>query len=192
MRPGISRNVSCAAGILHTIQLFFLVWRLFIHCWFVATQALWYQVCWLQCGALSRGPGAPGSKQSLPCSLFPLLPLQEDTEHRRAAVLGAGKIWRGDETWTTCCTSKKWLFQFHCLSVIYAWLCLEVVPQWIETQVHTLFGANLSKPHTSMSALSMCVCVYLSMYACLDQPLTVNFTFKVLIFHDVHADVYFS
>ena len=34
-----------------------------------------------------------------------------------------------------------------------------------------LIGASLSEPHTSMTALRKCVCIY----ACLDRPLTVNF-----------------
>ena len=34
-----------------------------------------------------------------------------------------------------------------------------------------LFGASLSEPHTSVTALRKCVCIY----ACFDRPLTVNF-----------------
>ena len=34
-----------------------------------------------------------------------------------------------------------------------------------------IIGASLSEPHTSVTALSTCVCIY----ACLDRPLTVNF-----------------
>ena len=31
------------------------------------------------------------------------------------------------------------------------------------------------EPHTSVTALRTCVCIYLSIYACLDRPLTINF-----------------
>ena len=37
----------------------------------------------------------------------------------------------------------------------------------------SLFGASLNEPHTSVTALR--TRVYISVYACLDRPLTVNF-----------------
>ena len=36
-------------------------------------------------------------------------------------------------------------------------------------------GASLSEPHTSVTALRTCVCMFVCLLACLDQPLTVNF-----------------
>ena len=56
-----------------------------------------------------------------------------------------------------------------------------------------IIGASLSEPHTSVTALSTCVCIY----ACLLGPTTYRefqmSAFKILIFHcDVHADEYFS
>ena len=38
-----------------------------------------------------------------------------------------------------------------------------------------VIGASLSEPHTSVTALPACVCIYLSIYACLDRPLPENF-----------------
>ena len=38
-----------------------------------------------------------------------------------------------------------------------------------------IFGASLSEPHTSVTALRTCVCMLACLFACLDRPLTVNF-----------------
>ena len=38
-----------------------------------------------------------------------------------------------------------------------------------------MIGASLSEPHTSVTSLSTCVCIYACLLACLDRPLTVNF-----------------
>ena len=43
----------------------------------------------------------------------------------------------------------------------------------------SIFGASLSEPHTSVTALHTCVCIYLSIYACLDRPLTENLNKRV-------------
>ena len=42
---------------------------------------------------------------------------------------------------------------------------------WYTLMCFRLIGASLSEPHTSVTALSTCVCIYV----CLDRPLTVNF-----------------
>ena len=54
-----------------------------------------------------------------------------------------------------------------------------------------MIGASLSKPHTRVTALSMCVCIWPAIYACLNRPLTVAPNEYILIFHNVHADMYF-
>ena len=41
-----------------------------------------------------------------------------------------------------------------------------------------IVGASLSEPHTSVTSLRTCVCMYVCMYVCLDRPLTENFNFK--------------
>ena len=39
----------------------------------------------------------------------------------------------------------------------------------------SIFGASLSEPHTSVTALRTRVCIYIRLFVCLDRPLTVNF-----------------
>ena len=43
----------------------------------------------------------------------------------------------------------------------------------VTESIMVVIRVSLSEPHTSVTTLRMCV--YLSMFACLDQPLTVNF-----------------
>ena len=57
-----------------------------------------------------------------------------------------------------------------------------------------IIGASLSEPHTSVTALHARVCMLVRLFG---RPLTGNFifqmsAFKILIFHDVNADVHFS
>ena len=47
-----------------------------------------------------------------------------------------------------------------------------------------IIGASLTKPHTSVTALHMWVCIYACLFACLDRPLTVNFNERIQIFHE--------
>jgi len=37
-----------------------------------------------------------------------------------------------------------------------------------------IIGASLSEPHTSVTSLHLCVCMFACLLACLDWPLTVN------------------
>ena len=41
-------------------------------------------------------------------------------------------------------------------------------------QTHNIIGASLSEPHTSVTSLHLCVCMFARLLACLDRPLTVN------------------
>ena len=49
-----------------------------------------------------------------------------------------------------------------------------------------IFGASLSKPHTSVTALRTRVCIYLSIYLCLFGPTTYRkfLNQRIQIFHD--------
>ena len=40
--------------------------------------------------------------------------------------------------------------------------------------LYLLVGASLSEPHTSVTSLCPCVCMFACLLACLDRPLTVN------------------
>jgi len=47
---------------------------------------------------------------------------------------------------------------------------------WKFTSVfQSLIGASLSEPHTSVTSLRTCVCIYACLFACLDRPLIGNF-----------------
>ena len=48
-----------------------------------------------------------------------------------------------------------------------------------------IIGASLSKPHTSVTALRKCVCMYLAM----DRPLTVNFMSAFKYFTKIDIDI---
>ena len=85
----------------------------------------------------------------------------------------------------------RWALKFG-LHVFQHWLChwfvtrtwnarssakAELVIAYIHMTYNTkkMIGVSLSEPHTSMTALHTCVCMFACLLACLDQPLTVKF-----------------
>ena len=63
------------------------------------------------------------------------------------------------------------------------------------TRSSVLIGTSLREPHTSVTALCTCVCIYACLLVCLDWPLTVNFKWahsNISRWWNVHADVYFN
>ena len=56
-----------------------------------------------------------------------------------------------------------------------------------------IIGAGLSEPHTSVTALSTCVCIWLAMLGPTTYRKLQISAYEILIFHDVHATCsYFS
>ena len=53
-------------------------------------------------------------------------------------------------------------------------------PIHLSAFVAMVIGASLSEPHTSVSSMHTCVC----MFACLDQPLIVNYMSAFKILHE--------
>ena len=55
-----------------------------------------------------------------------------------------------------------------------------------------VIGGSLCEPHISVTALSMCVYIHLYLFGLITYRKFQMSAFKILIFHDVHTNVYFS